>query len=284
MLASSAFILAEDTFGPITDNAGGIAEMSNQPQEVRDRTDRLDATGNTTKALTKGYAMSSAALAAFLLFAAFFEIVAEIKGGDATIVSVFNVNIGDPLIFVGGFVGAALVFLFASLAMRAVGKTAGQMVEEVRRQFKDDPGIMAGTSKPDTAKCVDIATSGALKAMVVPALLPILVPVIFGVVYRLAFKDSFPDLAYQAVGALIMIATIVGVLMANFLNNGGGAWDNAKKYIEEGNFGGKGSPAHAAAVVGDTVGDPFKDTAGPSIHVLVKLLSTVCLVTAVLFV
>ena len=280
MLGSSAFILAMDTFGPITDNGGGIAEMSNQPSEVRDRTDKLDSAGNTTKALTKGYAMASAALAAFLLFAAFFEIVAEVSG--QTITQVMSVDLGKPLIFVGGLVGAVLVFFFASLAIRAVSKAAGEMIEEVRRQFREDPGIMAGTSKPDTAKCVDIATRGALKAMVVPALLPILVPVVFGLIYRYCLSDYVQ--AYEAVGALIMVGTIVGILMANFLNNGGGAWDNAKKYIEEGNHGGKGSPAHAAAVVGDTVGDPFKDTAGPSIHVLVKLLSTICLVTAVLFI
>ena len=283
MLASSAFILAEDTFGPITDNAGGIAEMSGQPDEVRDRTDKLDAAGNTTKALTKGYAMASAALAAFLLFAAFFEIVAEVKG--VSLSDVFNVNLGDPLVFVGGLVGAALVFFFASLAIRAVSKAAGEMVEEVRRQFREDKGILAGTSDPDYAKCVDIATRGALKTMVVPALLPILVPVVFGLIWRYVVGPMVPGFeAYTAVGALIMVGTIVGILMANFLNNGGGAWDNAKKYIEEGNHGGKGSPAHAAAVVGDTIGDPFKDTAGPSIHVLVKLLSTICLVTAVLFV
>ena len=299
MLGSSAFILAMDTFGPITDNGGGIAEMSNQPSEVRDRTDKLDSAGNTTKALTKGYAMASAALAAFLLFAAFFEIVAEVltekTGITHSITDVMVVDIGDPLVFVGGLVGAVLVFFFASLAIRAVSKAAGEMIEEVRRQFREDPGIMAGTSKPDTARCVDIATRGALKAMVLPALLPIVVPIAFGLIYRYCLTD-YVD-AYVAVGALIMVGTIVGILMANFLNNGGGAWDNAKKYIEEGNHGGKGSPAHAAAVVGDTVGDahaaavvgdtvgdPFKDTAGPSIHVLVKLLSTICLVTAVLFI
>jgi len=284
MLASSAFILAEDTFGPITDNAGGIVEMSNQPEEVRKRTDKLDSIGNTTKALTKGYAMASAALAAFLLFAAFFEIVAEIlrehTGLPYTISDVFNVNLGNPLIFVGGLIGIVLVVFFASLAIRAVGTAAGEMIEEVRRQFREDKGIMEGTSDPDYAKCVDIATRGALRAMVVPALLPILVPVVFGIIYRIVF----PDIAYMAVGALIMVGTGVGIFMANFLNNGGGAWDNAKKYIERGNHGGKKSPAHAAAVVGDTIGDPFKDTAGPSIHVLVKLLSTICLVTAVLFV
>jgi K(+)-stimulated pyrophosphate-energized sodium pump len=193
---------------------------------------------------------------------------------------VFNVNIGNPLIFCGALIGAVLVWFFASLAIKAVRRAAGEMIEEVRRQFREDPGIMEGTSEPGYAQCVDIATRGALRAMVVPALLPILVPVIFGVIYRFVF----PDISYMAVGALIMIGTVTGILLANFLNNGGGAWDNAKKSIEEGNHGGKRSPAHAAAVVGDTIGDPFKDTAGPSIHVLVKLLSTVCLVTAVLFV
>ncbi|MDR3282466.1 MAG: sodium-translocating pyrophosphatase [Candidatus Methanoplasma sp.] len=278
MLASSAFILAEDTFGPITDNAGGIVEMSNQPEEVRNRTDKLDSAGNTTKALTKGYAMASAALAAFLLFAAYFEIVAEIL--DVPLAAVFVVNLGDPLIFVGGLIGIVLVAFFTSLAIRAVGTAAGEMIEEVRRQFREDKGIMEGTSEPDYAQCVDIATRGALRAMVAPALLPILVPVAFGVIYRILF----PEIAYMAVGALIMVGTGVGIFMANFLNNGGGAWDNAKKYIESGHHGGKKSFAHAAAVVGDTVGDPFKDTAGPSIHVLVKLLSTICLVTAVLYV
>ena len=282
MLASSAFILAEDTFGPITDNAGGIAEMSNQPEEVRNRTDKLDAVGNTTKALTKGYAMSSAALAAFLLFAAFFEIVGE-HYHTSILVEMGQVVLGDPLIFVGGLIGAALVFFFASLAIRAVGTAAGEMVQEVREQFKDGK-IMAGEKQPEYGRCVDIATKSALRQMIVPALLPILVPVVFGLLYRYALPEDFQYVAPYAVGGLIMVATIVGILMANFLNNGGGAWDNAKKYIEEGHHGGKKSPAHAAAVVGDTVGDPFKDTAGPSIHVLVKLLSTICLVTAILFV
>ena len=282
MLASSAFILAEDTFGPITDNAGGIAEMSNQPSEVRDRTDKLDAVGNTTKALTKGYAMSSAALAAFLLFAAYFEIVAEGTGTHNILYEMNQVILGKPLIFVGGLIGAALVFFFASLAIRAVGSAAGEMVQEVRNQFADGK-IMAGEKEPDYASCVTIATQSALKQMVLPALLPILTPIVFGLLYKYALPDQFADLAPYAVGGLIMVATIVGILMANFLNNGGGAWDNAKKYIEEGHHGGKKSPAHAAAVVGDTVGDPFKDTAGPSIHVLVKLLSTICLVTAVLY-
>ncbi|MDD7424437.1 MAG: sodium-translocating pyrophosphatase [Candidatus Methanomethylophilaceae archaeon] len=281
MLASSAFILAEDTFGPITDNAGGIAEMSNQDEEVRNRTDKLDAVGNTTKALTKGYAMSSAALAAFLLFAAYFEIVGE-ANGTTILYEMEKVVLGNPLIFVGALIGAALVFFFASLAIRAVGTAAGEMVQEVREQFADGK-IMAGEKAPDYAKCVTIATQSALKQMVLPALLPILTPIVFGVLYRYALPTEFQYLAPYAVGGLIMVATVVGILMANFLNNGGGAWDNAKKYIEEGHHGGKKSPAHAAAVVGDTIGDPFKDTAGPSIHVLVKLLSTICLVTAILY-
>jgi K(+)-stimulated pyrophosphate-energized sodium pump len=277
MLATCAFILATDTFGPITDNAGGIIEMSNQPEEIRRRTDKLDACGNTTKALTKGYAMGSAALAAFLLFGAYFERVSA-KTGQVLSES-FKVDIAQPDVFVGGLLGAMLVFLFASLAIRAVGKAAHAMINEVRRQFKADPGIMERTSKPDYAKCVDIATKGALRAMVLPALLPVLVPVTFGIVMNMAGYN-----APQAVGALLMIGTITGIMVANMFNNGGGAWDNGKKYIESGNFGGKKSPAHAAAVVGDTVGDPLKDTAGPSIHVLVKLLATVTLVFVGLFV
>lgn len=277
MLATCAFILATDTFGPITDNAGGIIEMSKQPEDIRRRTDRLDACGNTTKALTKGYAMGSAALAAFLLFGAYFERVAAKQ--HITIDQAFQVDIAQPDVFVGGLLGAMLVFLFASLAIRAVGRAAHEMINEVRRQFKADPGIMERTSKPDYARCVDIATKGALKAMVIPALLPVLVPVTFGVLMNYAGYN-----APQAVGALLMIGTIAGVMVANMFNNGGGAWDNGKKYIEAGNYGGKRTPAHAAAVVGDTVGDPLKDTAGPSIHVLVKLLSTVTLVFVALFV
>ncbi len=278
MLATCAFILATDTFGPITDNAGGIIEMSKQPEEIRSRTDRLDACGNTTKALTKGYAMGSAALAAFLLFGAYFERVA-LKKFDGDLSQAFHVDLAQPDVFVGGLLGAMLVFLFASLAIRAVGKTAHEMINEVRRQFKADPGIMTKESKPDYAKCVDIATKGALKAMVLPALLPVLVPVLFGISMAYMGYD-----APQAVGALLMVGTIAGIMVANMFNNGGGAWDNGKKYIETGNYGGKKTPAHAAAVVGDTVGDPLKDTAGPSIHVLVKLLSTVTLVFVGLFI
>lgn len=278
MLATCAFVLAEDTFGPITDNAGGIVEMSNQPEEIRARTDRLDAVGNTTKALTKGYAMGSAALAAFLLFAAYFEEVAHLT--DKTLSDVFMVDLAQPPVFVGAMIGGMLVFLFASLAIRAVGKAAYNMINEVRRQFREIPGLLEGTAKPSYATCVDIATKGALKAMVLPGILPVVVPVAFGVLFAALQIEA----TVQAVGALLMVGTIAGVLLATVMNNGGGAWDNAKKYIEEGHFGGKGTETHAAAVVGDTVGDPFKDTAGPSLHVLVKLLSTITLVFASLFI
>jgi len=261
MLAPAAFVLAMDTFGPISDNAGGIVEMSTKDEKIRDRTDRLDAVGNTTKALTKGYAVGSAALAAFLLFSAFLT--------DAKLDSI---NLAKPVVFVGGFIGAMLVFLFSSFAIRAVGKTAGYIIEEVRRQFKADPGIMKGTSKPSYSQCVDIATKGALKEMVLPGLLAILGPIVIGYFLKV-----------EAVGAMLMVGTMAGVIMALVFNNGGGAWDNAKKYIERGHLGGKGSAAHKAAVAGDTVGDPFKDTAGPSLHVFIKLLATISLVFVPLF-
>ncbi len=282
MLTSAAFILAEDTFGPITDNAGGIVEMSDQPTEVRDRTDKLDSAGNTTKALTKGYAMASAALAAFLLFSAYFEVVASEKG--IGLFEAFTVNVAQPQIFIGALLGAMLVFLFASLAIRAVGKAAFAMINEVRRQFREIPGLLEGKAKPEYDTCVDLATKGALKAMILPGILPVVVPVGFGLILANCGIDFIEGSAWQAVGALLISGTITGILMANFFNNGGGAWDNAKKFIEEGNLGGKGSETHAAAVVGDTVGDPFKDTAGPSIHVLIKLLATITLVFATLFI
>ena len=272
MLGTAAYILAMDTFGPITDNAGGIVEMSQQPEEVRRKTDRLDAVGNTTKALTKGYAIGSAALAAFLLFSAYLDEVAHYGA------KLESVNIAKPEVFVGGLLGAMLVFLFSGLAIRAVGKAAYYVINEVRRQFKENPGILKGTSKPDYGKCVDIVTVGALKEMVVPGLLAVGMPVAVGVTFR------FLGVGAEAVAAFLMVGTIAGILMALFLNNSGGAWDNAKKFIEMGQYGGKGSDTHKAAVVGDTVGDPFKDTAGPSLHVLIKLLSTITLVLAPLFV
>src|SRR5512143_3239014 len=282
MLAPCAYILAMDTFGPITDNAGGIIEMSKQPEEIRHKTDRLDAVGNTTKALTKGYAIGSAALAAFLLFRAYLDEVMKITGQD------IRVDLTRVPVFVGGLLGATLVFVFSSLAIKAVGKAAQSVISEVRRQFKENPGIMAGTSKPDYAHCVDIVTKGALHAMVAPGLLAVLAPVAVGFSFK--FLSPYGQIGAESVAGLLMVGTIAGILMAMFMNNGGGAWDNAKKFIESGKFTvdgvvvGKRSDPHKAAVVGDTVGDPFKDTAGPSLHVLIKLLSTITLVLAPLFI
>lgn len=272
MLGTAAYILAMDTFGPITDNAGGIVEMSQQPEEVRRKTDRLDAVGNTTKALTKGYAIGSAALAAFLLFSAYLDEVAHYG------LELKSVNIARPEVFVGGLLGAMLVFLFSALAIRAVGKAAFYVINEVRKQFRENPGILKGTSKPDYGRCVDIVTVGALKEMVLPGAIAVGMPIAVGLIFRLFGVGA------EAVAAFLMVGTIAGILVATFLNNSGGAWDNAKKFIESGQYGGKGSDAHKAAVVGDTVGDPFKDTAGPSLHVLIKLLSTITLVLAPLFV
>jgi K(+)-stimulated pyrophosphate-energized sodium pump len=282
MLATAAYILAMDTFGPITDNAGGIVEMSKQPEDVRARTDRLDSVGNTTKALTKGYAIGSAALAAFLLFSAYIDEVKLLLGWAPS--REFAVDIGNVPVFTGALLGAMLVFLFSALAIRAVGKAAQTVIEEVRRQFRANPGIMEGTANPEYGTCVDIVAKSALKAMVLPGLLPVVGPVVVGVVFRLFSSpgDQAP-IGAVSVAALLMVGTISGVLLATLMNNGGGAWDNAKKYIETGVYGGKGSDAHKASVVGDTVGDPFKDTAGPSIHVLIKLLSTITLVAAPLF-
>ena len=275
MLMSAAFILAMDTFGPITDNAGGVASMARASQETRDRTDRLDAVGNTTKALTKGYAVGSAALAAFLLFSAYLDKVAQLTGKPFDSVDLAKVNV-----FLGGFLGAMLVYLFSSLAIRAVGRAGSAIIEEVRTQFREHPGIMQGTERPDYARVVDITTASALRNMIAPGLLAIGAPILVGILLKA-----------EAEAAMLMVGTMAGVILATVLNNGGGAWDNAKKYIESGELHddkgqviGKGTPAHAAAVVGDTVGEPFKDTAGPSLHVLIKLLSTITLVLAPLFV
>ena len=282
MLAPCAYILAMDTFGPITDNAGGIIEMSKQPEAIRQKTDRLDAVGNTTKALTKGYAIGSAALAAFLLFSAYLDEVAKITG------SVIGVDLTRVPVFVGGLLGATLVFVFSSMAIKAVGRAAQVVINEVRRQFRENPGIMKGTSKPDYARCVDIVTVGALKAMVAPGLLAVLTPVAVGFSFK--YLSPYGHVGAESVAGVLMVGTIAGILMATVMNNGGGAWDNAKKYIESGLFKvdgvvvGKRSEPHKAAVVGDTVGDPFKDTAGPSLHVLIKLLSTITLVLAPLFI
>lgn len=291
MLMTAAFILAMDTFGPIVDNAGGIVEMSGAPDSIRAGTDALDAAGNTTKALTKGYAIGSAALAAFLLFSAYLDKVAlvrqveaavlpESEAGKVIFATSHVVNLGQVEVFVGAMIGAMLIFVFSSLAIRAVGSTAEKIIEETRRQFREMPGIMEGTQKPDYARAVDITARGALRSMIAPGLLAIAVPIIVGVLLRA-----------EAEAGLLMVGTIAGVILATVLNNSGGAWDNAKKYIEaygvldaEGKLEKKGSEAHKAAVVGDTVGDPFKDTAGPSIHVLIKLLATITLVLAPLFI
>jgi vacuolar-type H(+)-translocating pyrophosphatase len=270
MLSTCAYILAMDTFGPITDNAGGIVEMSGASEEIRLITDKLDACGNTTKALTKGYAIGSAALATFLLFFAYLEQVKKILGKPLD--SWFAVDIGKTDVFIGAFLGAMVVFLFTSAAIRSVGKAAQYVILEVRRQLKELPGILEGTSKPDYATCVDIVTKGALKQMIIPGIIPISAPILVGVI-----------LGKEAAAGFLLVCTITGVVMALFLNNGGGAWDNAKKFIELGNLGGKKSETHKGAVVGDTVGDPFKDTAGPSLHVLIKLISTLTLVLVALF-
>jgi K(+)-stimulated pyrophosphate-energized sodium pump len=297
MLATAAYILAMDTFGPITDNAGGIVEMSQQPEEVRRKTDRLDAVGNTTKALTKGYAIGSAGLAAFLLFQAYMDEVKNYAGlGEA---APFVVNLAKPVVFVGALLGAMLVFLFSALAIRAVGKAAQSIIAEVRRQYaplprENDMIVFPADFKPDYGASVDIVTKAALKGMVAPGLLAVLMPVAVGVIFRIFIRPEDPLISAEAVAGLLMVGTIGGILVALFLNNAGGAWDNAKKFIETGAHGGKylttpdgkrvKNPTHGAAVVGDTVGDPFKDTAGPSLHVLIKLLSTITLVLAPLFI
>ena len=279
MLMTTAYVLAMDTFGPITDNAGGIAEFSRAEAGAREITDRLDAVGNTTKALTKGYAIASASLAAFLLFSAYIDKVNLIhtNRGEPILASV---NLANVSVFIAGLMGAMLVYFFSSLAIRAVGTTAQAIIVEVRRQFREMPGIMDYTQRPDYARVVDITTRAALREMIAPGAVAVATPIIVGLL-----------LGAEAVAGMLMVGTIAGVLLATVLNNSGGAWDNAKKYIEAGHLTdeagavlGKKSPAHQAAVVGDTVGDPFKDTAGPSLHVLVKLLATITLVMAPLFI
>ncbi len=299
MLMSAAYILAMDTFGPITDNAGGINEMAGAPAEAREITDSLDAVGNTTKALTKGYAVGSAALAAFLLFSAFLDKVKEtfheqgrinaLTGKVYELTDHLPIDLSKVEVFVGALLGVMLVYLFSSLAIRAVGRAAGAIIEEVRRQFRNDPGIMAGTSRPDYFRAVDLTARAALREMILPGVLAVGMPVAVGVIFRFTMGGNA---GWESVAGLLMVGTIGGVMLATTLNNGGGAWDNAKKFIEAGNLRdvdsgevlGKGTDAHKAAVVGDTVGDPFKDTAGPSLHVLVKLLSTITLVLAPLFI
>ncbi|MDI6815255.1 MAG: sodium-translocating pyrophosphatase [Dehalococcoidales bacterium] len=284
MLMTCPFILAEDTFGPITDNANGINEFTGAGSEIRRVTDHLDATGNTTKALTKGYAMVSAGLAGFLLFQAYFDRALLFQGREGEL---FSVNLVCPEVLIGAILAIMMVFLFSSWGLRSVGEAASKIIEEVRHQIKADPGIMAGTSRPNYGKAVDITTRAALRGMIAPGLLPVLLPVAIGVTFR--FIPGYD--ASMAVGAFLMVGTFGAILMASFMNNGGGAWDNAKKYIEDGqlkdragNVIPKGSLEHAAAVAGDTAGDPLKDTVGPSLHIVAKLIATVTLVLCPLWV
>eukprot|EP00924_Labyrinthula_sp_SR-Ha-C_P005856 maker-scaffold_14-snap-gene-7.23-mRNA-1 protein AED:0.06 eAED:0.06 QI:0/1/0.83/1/1/1/6/79/802 len=282
LLSSAGYILAQNNYGPIADNAGGIAEMSNQEEHVRDTTDILDACGNVTKAITKGYSIGSAALACFVLFSAFLD---EVEQSAVTPVN-FSVDLVRPEVVIGGLLGMMEIFLLSGMAIAAVGKTAGEVVKEVRRQFRTNPGILEGTEKPNYKVTIEIVTKAALREMQLPAIIAIAFPTFLGLFFRFVGEATEPEaqLGVKVLGGFSMFGTVAGILMGMFFDTAGGAWDNAKKYIEMGNFGGKGSEAHKAAVTGDTTGDPFKDTAGPTIHVVIKLLGNTLLVLAPLFV
>lgn len=280
MLSNAVYILAMNNYGPIADNAGGIAEMSQQPEHVRDATDKLDAAGNVTKAITKGYSIGSASMACFLLFGAFMDEFSQFSG-----LPFDTVNLATPEVLVGGLIGSMIIFYFTGLAISAVGRTAHEVVLEVRRQFREHPGIMTYAERPDYERCVSLVTTAALREMRFPGLVCVLTPIVIGIIFRFVGEwTDRPLLGAEVLSAYLMFGTTTGILMALFLDTTGGAWDNAKKYIELGNFGGKNSEAHKASITGDTVGDPFKDTAGPSLHVVIKLLSTTILVAGPLFV
>lgn len=289
MFVSGVFILSMSGFGPIADNAGGIIEMSLSDHNVRIITDRLDAVGNVTKANTKGYSVGSASLACFLLFSAFMDEIEILTVNNPKYSNLSDdfkiIDIGVVEVFIAGLLGSATVFLFSSFALAAVGNAAQAVIKEVRHQIKEDENILSGKSKPNYKQCVSIVTKAGLKEMIKPGLLAVLSPLIIGLVFKIigTIKGK-PFLAVQCVSSFMMFATTTGILMALFFNNSGGAWDNAKKYIETGALGGKGSEVHKAAITGDTVGDPFKDTAGPSIHILIKLVATISLVLAPIFI